>query len=161
MNGFPRSFLVVLAFAMIAVGLIVYFVCKQFMLRRHKRRGEEALKRGDYRDAIRSFGRAEGLWDLNATKQTTASDQRDLATLEEILNGLQKAAVAGGISLALDEYHEALRGLHSVFRGNEPSGRTSVSKVYAAAFMRLKSARSALREQLRAINSNGRPAQTV
>jgi hypothetical protein len=149
-SGFPKSILVVAAFVVLAVGLIVYSVSKQFLFRRHKRRGEEALQRGDYHAAVRSLGRAEALWDLNATKQTTPSYQRDLATLEELLNGLEAAARAAGITISMGEYRDAVKAVQAAFQGNEVGERASTGKTYASAFMRLKDAQSTLRKQLRA-----------
>ena len=40
MGELPNSFLVVAAFVVLAVGLIVYFLSKQFLFRRHKQKGE-------------------------------------------------------------------------------------------------------------------------
>ena len=145
----PKSLLFVVAFVVLAVGLVVYFLSKQFLFRRHKQKGEDALQRGDYLAAIESFGRAEALWQLNVTKQTTPSYQRDLATLDELLNGLDAAARAGGITLAVGEYRDAVKAVQVEFQGNQIGERISTGKTYASAFMRLKNAQSALREQLR------------
>ncbi len=152
MSGLPNSFLLVLGFIALAIGLILYFVSRQVMFRRHKRRGDEALKRGDYRESLRCFARAESLWELNVTQQTIRSYQGDLAMLEEVLNGLQSAARAGGISLPVAEYCNAVKVARSEFQGNPVGERASSGKAYASAFMRLKGARSTLREQLRALN---------
>lgn len=155
MTELPTSFLVVLAVVVFAIGLILYFFSKQFLFRRHKCKGEEAFRRGAYRDAIKCFARAEALWELNVNKQTTQSYQRDLTMLQEILNGFQAAARAEGITLSLDEYLDAVLALQSEFRGNDASERGSRGKTYASAFMRLKSAQSTLRDQLHLLNSNG------
>jgi hypothetical protein len=150
MRELPHSFLAVAAFVVIAFGLIVYFLSKQFLFRRHKRKGEEALQRQDYLAAIESFGRAETLWEFNVTRQTTLSYQRDLATLDELLNGLEAASRAGGITLAVGECRDALKALQAEFQGSGVGKPASNGKTYAAAFIRLQNARSALREQLRA-----------
>src|SRR4051812_45786156 len=104
MGGLPSSFLVVGAFVLLAGGLIIYFASKQYLFQHHKRKGEEALQRRDYVAAFKSFGRAEALWDLNVTKQTTLSYQRDLAILEGLLSDLEAAAHAAGITLSVGEY---------------------------------------------------------
>jgi len=159
MSELPTSFLFVAAFVVLAIGLIVYFVSKQFLFRRHKRKGEEALQRQDYLTAVESFGRAEALWELNVTKQTTPSYQRDLAALDELLNGLEAAARAGGITLAVGEYRDAVKAVRAYFQGKEAGDPASTGKSYASAFMRLKNAQFALREQLRANQTRRCPAQ--
>lgn len=150
MSELPKSFLFVAAFMVLAIGLIVYFVSKQFLFRRHKRKGEAALQRQDYLTAVESFGRAEALWELNVTKQTTPSYQRDLAALDELLNNLEAAAHGGGITLAVGEYRDAIKAVQAEFQGSDDGEQTTTDKTYASAFMRLKNAQSALREQLRA-----------
>lgn len=150
MSELPKSFLFAAAFVVLAIGLIVYFVSKQFLFRRHKRKGEEALQRQDYLAAVESFGRAEALWDFNATKETTPSYLRDLATLDELLTKLEVAARAAGITLAVGAYREAINAVRDYFQGKEAGDPAATGKTYASAFMRLKNAQSALREQLRA-----------
>jgi hypothetical protein len=149
-NHISESCFVVMAFIVIAIGLIFYFVSKQFLFRRHKRSGEEALQRGDYRAAIQSFARAETFWELNVTKQTIPSYRYDLAKLDELLKGLEAAARSGGITLAVDEYRDAVKAVQAELQGNEAGKRVSTGKTYASALTRLKHAQSALREQLRA-----------
>ena len=161
MSELPKSFLFVAAFVVLAIALIVYFVSKQFLFRRHKRKGEEALQRQDYLAAIESFGRAEALCELNVTKQTTPSYQRDLATLDELLNGLEAAAHAGGIPLEVGEYRDAVKAVQAEFQGSDVGEHPTTGKTYASAFMRLKSAQSALREQLRVNQTRRCPAQMV
>jgi len=149
MSALPKSFLFVAVFIVLAIGLIVYFVSKQFLFRRYKRKGEEALQRQDYLAAVESFGRAEAFWDFNATKQTAPSYLRDLATLDEVLNGLEAAAHAGGITLAVGEYRDAVKSVRAYFQSKEAGDPASTGKTYASAFIRLKNAQYALREQLR------------
>ena len=154
MSELPRSFLILLAFVLLAIGLILYFVSKQFLFRRYKHRGDEALKRGEYQDAIKSFGRAEALWELNVTKQTIPSYQRDLTRLEELLNGLDAAARSGGVALPVDECRQAVKAVQTEFQGNETCTRSSSGTACVSALMRLKVARGTLREQLRRLISN-------
>jgi len=161
MSELPKSFLFVAAFVVLAIGLIVYFVSKQLLFRRHKRKGEEALQRQDYLAAIESFGRAEALWELNVTQQTTPSYQRDLATLDELLNGLEAAARVEGITLAVGEYRDAVKAVQAEFQGNKIGERALAGKTYASASIRLKNAQSRLREQLRANRTGRCPTQTV
>lgn len=158
MSELPKSFLFVAAFIVLALGLIVYFVSKQFLFRRHKRKGEEAIQRQDYLAAAESFRRAEALWDFNATKETTPSYLRDLATLDELLNSLEAAARAGGFTLALSEYRDAVKALQAEFQGKGGGKQTHSGKTYASAFMRFKNAQFAMREQLRANRTRRCPA---
>jgi hypothetical protein len=154
MRGLPISFLVVAGFVVLAGGLIIYFTSKQFLFRHHKRKGEEALQRRDYVAAFKSLTRAEALWDLNVTKQTTLSYQRDLAILEGLLNGLETAAYAAGITLAVGEYRDAVKAMQAEFQGCDISEGALTGKTSASAFRHLKSAQSTLREQVRSHRTN-------
>ena len=152
MSELPKSFFLLLAFVILAIVLIVFAAFKYFMFWRHKRSGDLWLVRADYANAFRSFCRAERLWDFNPNKDSTVSHQRDLEHLEEVLDGIQKAGHAIGTTLAVEEYRDALRDLKSHFDSDEK--KSFDSKSYASAFMRLKSAQSTLREQLRVLNSD-------
>ncbi len=150
MSEVPKSFFIVLALVVFAAGLIVYFGSKQFLFRRQKRKGKEALRRGDYHAAVKAFRRAEALWDFNAIEETSAAYRRDLDQLEELITDMEAAAQAGGIALTVDEYREAIGAVRAYFQSKETGDFKATGKTYALAFMRLKRAQKMLREQLRA-----------
>jgi len=155
MGELPKSFLVVTALVAIAAGLTIYFVCKAFLFRYHKAKGNKALQQRNYAAALDAFRRAEALWELNVTKQTRTSYQRDLANLDELLCGVDAAARARGIDLPVSEYRRALQALQAELQGVRAGVLQSNAKSYASAFMHLKTAQSMLREQLRASQTHG------
>jgi hypothetical protein len=128
LSELPNTFLFVAVLVVLAIGLIVYFVSQQFLFRRHKRKGEETLQRREYLAAVESFGRAEALWDFNATKETTPSYLDDLATLHEPSNKLEAAARAAGITLAVVEYRDAVKSVRAYFQGREAGDQHQLAR---------------------------------
>ena len=137
--------------AMLAISgaLISYFLARQFLLRMHQRKGERALKRGDHLAALRSFARAESLWQLNVTRQTYPSYLDDLALLAELLDGLESAARHEGIVLAVADYREALQFMRSVFDATQTTVRRPVDKSHVPVDQEFRRAQSSFRRELR------------
>ena len=161
MKALPGSFLLVLAFSALAIGLILYFAFKRFLFIRYKRRGQEALSHGDYLDAITLLSKAEVFWHLNVTYQTTVSYKRDLAALTEILNGLEAASCAAGIELPVHEYLEAVKAVQYEFSQKLVDHRLPRRNNPAAVWTQLENAQHNLREQLRRLKGTNRTSKQL
>ena len=147
MTDLPKSFVVFLAVAAVVITLVVILGLRQFLFWRFKKQAEGALAEGNFCRALHLFRRAERIWDFNITKQTPDSDVKDVAALDEVLHGIERACQALGIHVSTDEYRDAIEQLRSGI-GNLRKKHSSAAKSYASAFMRLKQARSFLRKQL-------------
>ena len=151
MNHLPSSFLVVLAFVTLAVGLIFYFVSRRFLFLICKKNGKDSIARNDYKRAITLLSASERLWGFNVAKQTIPSFENDLAMLDEIYNDLYMVSRSVGVDLDVTECRECIKAVQSEIQCNIAPGKRLSGNKYVAAVMRLKSARYNLRSRLRQI----------